>query len=130
MAHRIERVQEEIKKIISETIQKGVKDPRMGFVSITAVEVNKDITFAKVFYSVYGNEETQKNSTIALESAKKYIRGEVGKNLKVRFTPELAFFMDKSMEYGSHIQGIINKLNVSDGDSIGERATEEDNSEN
>lgn len=129
MSHRIERVQEEIKKIISETIQKQVKDPRMGFVSITEVEVNKDITFAKVFYSVYGNDETRENTKKAMDSAKKFIRGEIGKKLKVRVTPEIAFFMDNSMEYGAHIQTILNKLNISGGGNEDAGEPEKDNSE-
>lgn len=109
-SHRIERVQEEIKKEVSQIIHQELKDPRIGFTTITEVEMSKDLSFAKIFISVMGSEEVQKSTLEGLEHGKGFIRSEIGKRIRLRHTPEIAFVLDRSLEHGAKIQQIINKL--------------------
>jgi ribosome-binding factor A len=116
--HRSERLGEEIKKIISEMLIRGLKDPRLSsMVSITAVEVTSDGSYATVFVSVLGlsgegKEEAEQDTLDALKSAKGYIRNEISRQIKLRHTPDLIFKLDKSMEYGRHISEIIDTLDI------------------
>lgn len=117
--HRAERLGEEIRKIISSMILRELKDPRLGaeMVSVTAVEVTSDGSYATVFITVLGldpkkeeGKEAQEDVLAALRSAKGLIRREIGKQVKLRHVPELIFKMDTSMEYGRHIEEIIQNL--------------------
>ncbi|HIU25234.1 MAG TPA: 30S ribosome-binding factor RbfA [Candidatus Copromorpha excrementigallinarum] len=116
--HRQERLGEEIKKIISGLILRELKDPRLSvMVSITAVEVTSDGSYATVYLSVLGNdlknERAQQEGVVeALYGAKGLIRGEIGKKLKLRHTPDLIFKIDRSLEYGRHIDEIIDSLDI------------------
>lgn len=118
--HRPERLGEEIRKIISDLLLRELKDPRLaaGMVSVTAVNVTSDGSYATVFLTVLGlgpkNEENQaqihEDVLAALRSAKGLIRREIGKQVKLRHVPDLIFKMDTSMEYGRHIEEIIQGL--------------------
>ena len=118
--HRQGRLGEEIKKIISELLLRGLKDPRLSaMISVTAVEVTNDGSYATVFLSVLGlnpdeeKAELQQQETLdALNSAKGFIRKEIGRQVKLRHVPDLIFKIDKSMEYGRHISKIINSLDI------------------
>jgi ribosome-binding factor A len=109
---RNSRLSEEIRKTISSVIQNGLKDPRIPMLtSITNVDVTKDLKYAKVFVSVYG-DETQKAKCIeGLKSSAGFIRKEIGANIKMRHIPELTFELDNSIEYGLHISKILNEIN-------------------
>lgn len=107
---RVSRVGEQMKKELSQIIQREIKDPRIGFVTITGVEVTGDLQQAKIFISVMGNEDQKDNSLKALQSAKGFIRSEVGKRMKLRHTPELLFKIDESIEYGSKIENLLNVI--------------------
>lgn len=117
--HRQERLGEEIRKIISELILRELKDPRLaaGMVSITAVEVTSDGSYATAYVTVLGfdpkhedKKQEQEDVLEALRSAKGLIRKEIGKKIKLRHVPELIFKIDTSMEYGRHIEEIIQNL--------------------
>lgn len=117
--HRQERLGEEIRKIISELILRELKDPRLaaGMVSITAVEVTSDGSYATAYVTVLGldpkhedKKKEQEDVIEALRSAKGLIRKEIGKKIKLRHVPELIFKIDTSMEYGRHIEEIIQNL--------------------
>lgn len=115
--HRQGRLGEEIKKIISEMLLRELKDPRLAsMISITAVEVTSDGSYATVYISVLGLKEdeakAQKDAIDALSSAKGFIRNEIGRKIKLRHVPELIFKIDRSMEYGRHISGIIKDLHI------------------
>lgn len=118
--HRQGRLGEEIKKIISGMLLTELKDPRLSsMISITAVEVTSDGSYATVYVSVLGldvNGETvadqQSDALDALNNAKGFIRREVGQRIKLRHVPELIFKIDKSMEYGRHISRIIDDLDI------------------
>lgn len=105
---RNSRLSGEMKKVIADIIRKDVKDPRISdLMSVTDVNVTEDLKFAKVFISVYGDYEP---TLEALQSAKGFIRREVGRNIKMRITPELIFVKDDSIEKGIYMSSLINKV--------------------
>jgi len=110
MADRITRISEEVKKEISNIIQNEIKDPRLpSLVSIIACNVTKDLSHAKVFISVLGNEEEKKNAIMALKSASGFIRRELGHRVKLRATPEIHFELDTSIEHGMYINKLLDE---------------------
>ncbi|MDD3237647.1 MAG: 30S ribosome-binding factor RbfA [Candidatus Gastranaerophilales bacterium] len=112
MSLRNERVRKTLMKEISDIIQKEVRDPRiMGVVSITDIELAHDNSYAKVYFSVFATDEEKKLKTIqALEEHTSKIRYEVGKRIRLRLTPELKFIPDDSIERGTKVTEIINKI--------------------
>lgn len=113
---RVNRVGEQIKKELGQIIQRELKDPRIGFVTITGVEVSGDLSQAKVFITVFGNDEVKSSTLKALEKAKGFMRGEIGKRVALRHTPELIFKMDESIEYGSRIELLLSDLHKQEGE--------------
>lgn len=114
--HRAFRLAESIKIEVSRIIRDEIKDPRLGFVTVTDVEVADDIRYAKVFVSVMGNEDEVKNSMDVLTRASGYVRSEIGKVLRLRYMPEISFKYDKSIEHGAHISKLLREVGVK-GDS-------------
>ena len=109
MFNRINRISEEMKKEISSIIQNELKDPRLPkMVSVITVDVAKDLRHAKVFVSVLGNDEEKKGTIDALKSAAGFIRREVSHRMQVRYTPEIHFELDNSIERGAYITKLIN----------------------
>lgn len=107
---RQDKVQEAIKKEVSLIIQNELNDPRMGFVTITSVEITKDLRYAKVFYSVLGKEEDHKKTDKALNSALGFIRKLVAERIQLRFAPEIVFREDHSSEYSVRIEEVLNEI--------------------
>ncbi|MFA6130035.1 MAG: 30S ribosome-binding factor RbfA [Candidatus Omnitrophota bacterium] len=107
---RKERVEEAIKKEVSLIIHDELKDPRIGFVTITRVELTKDLRNAKIFYSVLGKDEDCKKTKLALDSALGYIRSLVAQRINLRFATELIFHEDHSTEYSVRIEEVLNKI--------------------
>ena len=111
MSLRNERVRKALMREISDIIFREIKDPQIcGMVSITDVDVSSDNSAARVFYSVYGNEEAKEKTSKALERHVGQIRHEVGKRIRLRKTPTLLFIMDDSMERGAKMMDLINKI--------------------
>ena len=111
MTYRVERLNSLLRQEISDLIQRYVKDPRLGtFVSVTTVEISRDMRYAKVFISRYGTDEEKADTLKALASASGYIRHELGERLKTRRIPELSFRLDNTMEKAAKIQKIMNRL--------------------
>ena len=118
--HRQGRLGEEIRKIVSNLLLRELKDPRLSaMISITAVEVTSDGSYATIFLSVLGlnpasenAQEQQQDALDALASAKGFIRKEIGRQIKLRHVPDLIFKIDTSMEYGRHISKIISELDI------------------
>ena len=105
--YRQDRINEEIRRELGDIIP-TLKDPRMaGMVSVVAVEVTRDLRYAKVHISVLGSEEEEKSTIRALEAAAGYIRREIGTKLRLRSTPEFLFRADRSIAYGAHMNQII-----------------------
>jgi len=107
---RSDRVADLVRKEISEMLLKTIKDPRIGFVTITRVEVTADCRVARVYYSVVGASEQVEQSIEGLNSAKGYIRRELGHRMKVKYIPELVFQFDPSIEYSIHMGELIHHL--------------------
>ena len=108
--NRTRRIAEEIRKIVSTMLINGIKDPRINsLVSVTDVEVTNDLSYAYVYVSILGGDE---ESTLdGLKSACGYIRREVGKNIKIRHTPEIIFKIDDSLLKGMYMDELIKKVN-------------------
>lgn len=110
-SNRLERIKEEVKRELSGIIRR-LKDPRIAdVVSVVAVDITKDLKYAKAHISVMGTEEQKKNTITALNSAAGFIRHEISSGLDLRITPEFKFVQDNSVEYGIHIDELIHKIN-------------------
>ena len=107
---RSERVADLIHREISEMLVKTIKDPRIGFVTITRVWVSEDYRSAKVYFSVPGTLEERQRSMEGLNSAKGYVRRELGRRIRLRYTPEVLFKFDPSIEYAIHIGEVFRHL--------------------
>ena len=104
---RIEKLQELIKQEMSKMLLREIKDPRIGFVTVTDVEMTGDLREAKIFVSIMGDDAKVQESLKGLNSALGFIRREIGKRIKIRFTPEISFELDTSLDYSEHIQKIL-----------------------
>lgn len=110
MSTRQEKVEGLLKVEISEILQRELKDPRLGFVTITDVEISPDLRHAKVFVSVMGEEEQRKMSLKALRNAAGFVRSELGKRVRMRVTPEVDFRIDESIEHGVRMFEILQQI--------------------
>ena len=116
--HRSNRVAEEIKKELSEIIRNDMKDPRIdALVSVTHVEVSRDISVATIFVSSLGDAEAQAEVVKIFKQASGFIRGELANRLSLRFIPELSFRSDQSIRIGARINELINQQNAGDKES-------------
>lgn len=114
MSLRTDRVAEAIREELMGIIQHELKDPGIGLISITHVEVSGDLRHASVLFSVLGDEEERHCSMEALDRAKKFLRSELGKRIKLRFTPELVFKLDESLEERLRIAKILDEIKEKD----------------
>ncbi len=108
---RPHRVGEQMQKEISALLLKGLKDPRVGFVTITGVSVTPDMHLARVHYTVYGDEKQRADTQKGLKSAVPFIRRELSRRLRLRYVPELIFEFDKALEYGNRIDSLLRQIN-------------------
>lgn len=115
MSFRPERLAEAIKKEVSGMLREELKDPRIGFVTITFVEVSKDLRYANIFASVFGKQSEQKATMEALQKAQGFIRGELGKRIRLRYTPEITFKLDESIDRGARLLQLMEKVKEKDG---------------
>jgi len=114
---RAAKMADRIKVIIAKTLERGVKDPRLGFVTITDVRVTGDLQHASVFYTVYGSDEERADTAAALKSATGMIRSEVGKNITARLTPSIEFIADGIPENAALIESLLNEARSRDAES-------------
>ncbi|PLT31651.1 30S ribosome-binding factor RbfA [Peribacillus deserti] len=120
MSLRANRVGEQMKKELSEIIGRKIKDPRIGFVTVTDVEVTGDLQQAKVYISVLGDEEQRQNTLKGLAKAKGFIRSEIGQRIRLRKTPEIFFEFDESVDYGNRIENLLTQINKEEHNTSGE----------
>lgn len=113
-AARARKLADRIKVIVAETLEMKVKDPRLGFVTITDARITNDLRESTVFYTVYGDEDERSSTAAALESAKGVLRSEVGRLTGVRHTPTLAFILDALPENAAHIDDLLRVAAESD----------------
>lgn len=111
---RVRKMQEFIKQEVSSMLLREVKDPRLGFVTVTGVHLTGDSREATVYVSLFGSEKEKKESMTALEMATGFIRRELGKRLKIYYTPQISFEQDTSLDYGMHIEGLIKQIHKDD----------------
>jgi ribosome-binding factor A len=107
---RAQRVAETIHKEISSLLIKGLKDPRIGFITITAVDVTPDLRHAKVFYTLMGNQTERAQNQSGLDSCAPYIRQHLGRHLRLRYVPEVRFEYDSSFDYGQRIEKLLSEV--------------------
>ena len=112
MSRRTERVAVLIQVVLGELLQKKMKDPLLGFVTVTGVEITPDLKLAKVFYTVLGKEKDLKNTQRGLERAAGFMQHEIAEELKLKFTPKLAFHADEGLEEGMKIERILQDLKL------------------
>lgn len=111
---RARKIADRIHQIVSTTLEKRVKDPRLGFVTVTDVRVTGDLQHASVFYTVYGSDSDLESTRAALESAKGLIRSEVGKGLQIRLTPSLEFIPDSVPAAAAELDDLLAKARLRD----------------
>nr|NNM90003.1 30S ribosome-binding factor RbfA [Bacilli bacterium] len=110
MKLRTERLSLQMQKEISDILQTQLKDPRIGFVTVTGVEVTNDLSHAKVYISVLGDHEKRQESLLSLQRAKGFIRTEVGRRIRMRTSPELHFKLDESIDYSERIGHVLQEI--------------------
>jgi ribosome-binding factor A len=110
---RVARVAELIKREVSQLLMNGIKDERVGagMVSVTDVDVSGDLQHAKIFVSIYGTDEARAATMAGLRSATGYVRSELGQRVRLRRTPEVVFLEDRSIERGTKVLSLLNRLN-------------------
>lgn len=113
-SERQARLADRIRVLIAERLEKGLRDPRLGFVTITDVRVTGDLQHASVFYTVYGDDQAREDSAAALKAATGMLRSEVGKRLGVRLTPSLEFIPDALPENAGHIAELLREAQERD----------------
>ncbi len=109
---RMARVSEQIKREVSQMLVNGIKDDRIGtgMVSVTDVDVSGDLQHAKIFVSIYGSDEAKTETMAGLKSATSFVRGELGRRVRLRRTPEIIFVEDQGLERGDNVLNLISRL--------------------
>ncbi len=113
-AARARKLADRIRVVVAETLETRVKDPRLGFITVTDARVTNDLQQATVFYTVYGDEAQRADTAAALESAKGVLRSEVGRQTGVRHTPSLAFVADAIPDTAKHIEDLLEQARAAD----------------
>lgn len=109
--NRVRRVAEQVKKDVSQIIGYEMKDPRLaGITSVTDVQLSRDLRYASIYVSIFGSDQEKEETLQTLIKATGFIRTEIGKRIRLRYTPEINFFLDNSIEYGAHIERVIKSL--------------------
>lgn len=111
---RVQRVAEEIKKEIGRIIHDELNDPRIGFVTITKVDLSRDCRFAKVYFSLLGSKKQLRDTQVGLARSKGFIRKLLAQRVKLRYTPEIVFKLDEGIEYSIHISQVMERLKEKD----------------
>ncbi len=111
-SRRVERVAALIRREVSELLISGIKDERVqhGMVSVTSVEVAGDLQHCKIFVSIFGSSEDREVAMAGLQAASTYVKGELGRRLKMRRTPEVVFVLDRGLEKGNTVLGLLQRL--------------------
>ncbi len=120
---RADRVAEAIQEEVADLFRLRIKDPRIGFVTITGVEVTADLRHARIFFSVVGDEAARASTQQGLDSAARFIQGELGRRLRLRLTPTVEFRFDPSIERGARIERLLKEIGT--GPAGGEEDTDD-----
>ncbi|MCX5716671.1 MAG: 30S ribosome-binding factor RbfA [Candidatus Omnitrophica bacterium] len=107
---RSEKVAATLKKTVSEIIQNELKDPRIGFITVTEVKVSKDLRHVKIFFTALGTEKEKKSAQIGLRQATGFVRRLIADRVNFRFVPTIVFVYDETYEYGMHINELLDRI--------------------
>ena len=107
---RIARLRELFKEETSAILQRNMRDPRIGFVSVTDVELSPDLRHARIFVSIYGNAEAKARTMEGLRSAEGFVRTELARRIRLRYTPEVTFRIDESIEQGDRVNRLLRQV--------------------
>ncbi len=107
---RVRKIQEFIKQEVGSMLLSDLKDPRLGFITVTGVKLTGDLREATIYVSLFGKPEEKEASMVALNKAKGFIRKELGQRLRIYYTPTISFEEDTSLDYGMHIEGLLKKV--------------------
>jgi len=107
---RQDRLRDQIKREIADILLHTIKNPRLGFVTITDVELSKDLKYAKVYYSAMGNRVEKSDSARALDRTRGVVQAELGKRLRIRQTPQISYHVDRSLDYGERIDSLLDQI--------------------
>ncbi len=110
MSYRREKLEEQIHRIVSDLLIREIKDPRIGFATVTGVELARDYSAAKIDISVLGDPRAMRKTLEGLKSATPYVQHRVGKSLGIRVTPKISFFLDSSLIEGVNMVDLLNRL--------------------
>jgi len=105
----IQKIESEMQRVLSYAMQRDVKNPKLNFVTITAIEVTRDLSFANIYYTVYNSKRIESVQT-ALDKSKGYLKSIIAKEMKIRKIPELIFKYDESIAYGNKIESLLESL--------------------
>ena len=113
-SHRSQKVADRIKVVVAQQLETKIKDPRLGFVTVTDARVTGDLQNASIFYTVFGDDDQRASTAAALESAKGVIRSAVGRELQTRITPSIEFFEDGLPESAKALDSLLDKVHQLD----------------
>lgn len=116
---RISRINEQLKREVTRIIREEVKDPRIGFITVTGVEASNDLSYARVHVSVLGDEPEKAETLEGLRAAASFIRGEIGRRLHVRRAPELDFRLDRGVDHAMRVDRLLKEVLPDDEDGAG-----------
>lgn len=119
---RATRVADQIRMEVAEILSRKIKDPRVKFVTVTDVKMTADLKIARIYVTALDQEHYEQQTAPGLKSAVGYIRTEVGRRLKLRYTPEIVFYRDTSAEYANRMEKVLNSLPHKNDDELGEPA--------
>ena len=118
-SQRSGRVQEAIRQEVSNIVREQIRDPRLGFLTITGVELTNDLRYARIYFSVLGDEKAKRLALRGLNSAKGYIKGLLGDRIKLRYMPDIEFKIDETLERTQHIYDLFEKIKKEKKDDAG-----------
>lgn len=126
---RQERVGALIREEIGQLLQRGVKDPRIGFCSVMHVRMSPDLRYANVYVSVLGSDKEQRDTLVGLERSTGWIRREIGRRIRLRYTPQLRFFRDDTLEEVYHLEDVFKRIHEEQDGSAGEASGDTESDE-
>ncbi|MGQ9485981.1 MAG: 30S ribosome-binding factor RbfA [Desulfosoma sp.] len=107
---RADRVADLLQRTVAEILLRRVRDPRLGKLTVTSVEVSADLRYAKIYYCFVGSEKERPQVAQALEKARPFIRREIGRRVELRYVPDIQFFFDASFDYGEKIERLLHRI--------------------
>lgn len=125
MSRRVPRLNEQLKREITDILRSEVKDPRIGFVTVTDVRVSADLSVARVYVSVMGGPREKEETLEGLRAAAPFIRGEIGRRMRIRRAPELRFELDVTLERAMRIEQLLREVRGQGGNREGADGDEE-----